>query len=91
MPELQLMGGEQDGHTVMVATSNCPEVFYAVPLADVQKIRAVQNSLDRLILRDKLAVLAYRFDKIVAIDGRVELRYVRTPELDKEQVSHCEP
>lgn len=87
MPELQLMGGEQDGHTVTVATSNCPEVFYAVPLADVEKIRAANGNLNRLILRDKLATLAYRFDKIHAIDGRVELRYVRAPEMDKEQVS----
>ena len=87
MPELQLVGGEQDGHTVRVATSNCPEVFYAVPLADVEKIRAASGNLNRLILRDKLARLAYRFDKILSIEGRVELRYVRAPELDKEQVS----
>lgn len=87
MPELQLVGGEQDGHKVTVATSNCPEVFYAVPLADVEKIRAVRGNLNRLILRDRLAILAYRFDKIHAVDGRVELRYVRAPEMDKEQVS----
>lgn len=87
MPDLQLVGGEQDGHTVRVATSNCPEVFYAVPLADVEKIRAAVGNLNRLILRDKLACLAYRFDKIVAVDGHVELRYLRAPEMDKEQVS----
>ena len=87
MPELQLVGGEQDVHTVRVATSNCPEVFYAVPLADVEKIRAASGNLNRLILRDKLARLAYRFDKILSIEGRVELRYVRAPEMDKEQVS----
>jgi hypothetical protein len=87
MPDLQLVGGEQDGHTVKVATSNMPEVFYAVPLADVEKIRSAHGNLNRLILRDKLARLAYRFDKIISIDGHVELRYVRAPEKDKEQVS----
>lgn len=89
MPELQLMGGEQDGHTVMLTTSECPEVFFAVPLADAAKIHAVRGNLKRLVMRDKLATLAYRFDCITADDGRVVLRYVRAPEMDKRVT--CEP
>lgn len=87
MPEIQLMGGEQDGHTVTTTTENCPEVFYAVPLADAQKIRETRGNLKKLVMRDKLATLAYRFDRVVAVDGRVELRYVRDPSMDKERTS----
>jgi hypothetical protein len=87
MPEIQLMGGEQDGHTVTTNTENCPEVFYAVPLADAELIRTTKGNLKKLTLRDKLATLAYRFDRVIATEGRVELRYVRDPSMDKKRSS----
>lgn len=87
MPDIQLIGGEQDGHTVTTTTENCPEIFYAVPLADGEKIRTTRGNLKKVVMRNKLAILAYRFDRVVASEGRVELRYVRDPSMDKERTS----
>lgn len=84
MPEIQLMGGEQDGHTVTIPSiSDCPEIFYAVPLADLEKIRATEGTTQRLAIREKLATLAYRFDRIHVTGDDATLRYSRAPERDK--------
>ena len=83
VPELQFVGGEQDGHTVTVSTINhCPEYFYAVPLADLEKIRAAPDVFQRLVIREKLAILAYRFERILITNRTISLRYVRHPEMD---------
>jgi hypothetical protein len=80
------MGGECDGHTVMISHGDRPEVFYAVPLLDNEKIRATKGKEAKLAVRDRLAILAYEYrddGEHRTEDGSLEFRYYRCPEKDK--------
>lgn len=79
---IQLFGGEQDGYrTTIDLRSNAPKVFYIWKAIDSEQI-AQASGKRRMVLADKLAVLAYRLDEGQE-DGSPELRYVRHAEADK--------
>lgn len=78
---LELVGGEQDGYSRELSADQIPQVFYAVPPADEEKIKATKGNDAKGVLRDKLAVLAYKYDGVKSTPG--VFRMVRTPALDK--------
>jgi hypothetical protein len=86
MPHIALYGGEQDGQLIPDAsTKERPEIYYAVPLVDDDKVKAVRGQQKKNQLREKLGVLAYKFDKEVMREGiGKEYVYVRAPQLDKK-------
>ena len=85
MPHIHLMGGEQDGQLVPNANAkNRPDVYFAVPLADDEKVKVVRGQKKKDELRERLGVLAYRFEKEIVREGiGLEYVYVRAPKLDK--------
>lgn len=85
MPHIHLVGGEQDGQLVPNAPKDRPKVYYAVPLADDAKLKSVRGQKKKDELRERLGVLAYRFEKEVVKEGiGTEFVYVRAPKLDKK-------
>jgi hypothetical protein len=85
MPRMQLFGGEKDGYgrdgeLVIPATSR-PDVFYVVPNLDEDKVSRVKSKQAKIELRDKLAVLAYKFDPDESSTDHFKM--MRCPELDK--------
>lgn len=86
MPHIHLMGGEQDGQLVPNADAkNRPEIYFAVPLVDDAKVKDERGQRKKNELREKLGVLAYRFEKEFLREGiGLEYVYVRAPKLDKK-------
>lgn len=82
---MQLCGGCQDGLDRELLPSEIPQVFYAVPTVDEEKIRNTKNNDAKRDMRDKLAVLAYKYDPVSSTPDL--FRMIRTPELDKKPVS----
>ena len=83
MPHIHLMGGEQDGQLIPNATKD-EIVYYAVPLVDDPKLKSARGK-KKEELREKLGILAYRFQKEVVKEGiGVEYVYIRAPQLDKK-------
>lgn len=77
---IQLFGGEQDGYrTTIDLRGNTPETFYIWRASDNEMI-ALATGKKRMVLADRLAVLAYRLDDR---PGRPELHYHRHAEADK--------
>lgn len=82
MPKMQLMGGEKDGLEIPMRRANDrPDIFFAVPNHDDEKIRKIKGTTNKLELRDKLAVLAYEFDP--ESSDEETFRMNRTPAKDK--------
>lgn len=82
MGTMELVGGELDGKEIpRITKASCPEVFYGVPGPDEKKIRDTKGNVAKSEMRDRLAVLAYKFDEETSTDDR--FRMVRAPELDK--------
>lgn len=83
--KMVLFGGEKDGYgqngELMVEEDARPEVFYAVPNLDEDKIKKVRGLSAKVELRDRLAVLAYKFDSDKSTSNRALM--MRAPELDK--------
>lgn len=86
MPKMMLMGGEKDGLElpIRIATDR-PDIFYAVPNNDDEKIRKIKGTTNKLELRDKLAVLAYEFDPEASDDETFRMK--RTPAKDKARIT----
>lgn len=81
---IQLFGGEQDGYRTNVdLRGSIPEMFYIWRAIDNEAIAAVTGK-QRMLLADKLAVLAYRLDDEDEQTSLAELRYVRHAEADKK-------
>ena len=79
---LHLFGGEQDGYRTNVdLRGSTPEMFYIWRACDNETI-SLANGKRRMVLADKLAVLAYRHDEEASRE--TELRYVRHSEADKK-------
>lgn len=77
---VQLFGGEQDGYRSNIELrGDIPKMFFIWPVADNETI-ALATGKKRMVLADKLAVLAYRLDQ----QTESELRYVRHAEADKK-------
>jgi hypothetical protein len=82
MPKLMLMGGEKDGLEIAIrVAADRPDIFYAVPNVDDEKIRKIKGTTNKLELRDKLAILAYEFDPEASDDETFRMK--RTPDKDK--------
>lgn len=84
MAQIHLLGGEQDGKTVPNAPMDHPDIFWAVPLLDDPKIKQTRGKLKKAELHQQLAVLAYKFNRVVAKQNiGLEYQYTRCPEMDK--------
>ena len=82
--QVQLCGGEQDGYRTNIEfRTRTPEMFFIWRAIDNETI-TLASGKDRMVLADKLAVLAYRLDDTGNQDGKSELRYVRHAEADKK-------
>ena len=78
---IQLFGGEQDGYRTNIdLRGDTPEVFFIWRATDNETI-SLATGRKRMVLADKLAVLAYRLD---GRPGRPELHYHRHAESDKK-------
>jgi hypothetical protein len=77
-----LVNGEKDGYERELSPDQIPQIFYAVPNLDETKIANTKNNDAKRELRDKLAVLAYRYDALSSTPDC--FRMIRTPELDKQ-------
>lgn len=81
---IHLYGGEQDGYrTTIDLRGDIPEMFYIWRAVDSMTI-SLATGKNRMVLADRLAVLAYRLDDANAPDGNLELRYLRHAEADKK-------
>lgn len=80
MARMSLNGGEKDGWETQISEDSRPDVFYAVPNLDEDQIKKARGEAKRE-LRDRLAILAYKFDPDTSTGGHFKMR--RCPELDK--------
>lgn len=81
MSKLQLFGGEKDGWSDNVSPDSRPDVFYAVPNLDDDLIKKAHGTKVKEDLREKLSVLAYKFDADKSTANH--FRMMRCPELDR--------
>jgi hypothetical protein len=85
MAKMVLFGGEKDGYgmdgELIISGNHRPQVFYAVPILDEDKIKKTHGHDAKRELRDKLAVLAYEFDENASTADLFVMR--RKTELDK--------
>lgn len=79
--KIVLMGGEKDGLEVLI-TGRRPDVFYAVPNLDDEKVRKVKGERARAELREKLATLAYSFSTQDQ-SSKTRIRMYRDPARDR--------
>lgn len=79
--KMVLLMGEKDGDSLELPPTDVPQIFYAVPNLDDQKIADTKGNDAKIELRDKLAVLAYKYDPVRSNPDVFVM--VRTPELDK--------
>ena len=80
---VHLFGGEQDGYRTNVdLRGDVPEMFFIWRACDSEQI-ATASGKKRMVLANKLAVLAYRLEDAENPDGKLELRYHRHADADK--------
>lgn len=88
MAKMVLFGGEKDGYgmngELNVTPEDCPEVFYAVPNADEDRIKKTKGAEAKRELREKLSVLAYQLSE----DASTPERFVMVRNADLDRVSH---
>lgn len=78
---MTLVGGEKDGLELSLSDDDAPDLYFALPNADEDKIKKTRGNEAKRELRDKLAILAYKFDPHSSSQDRYVMR--RRPELDK--------
>lgn len=85
MPKMVLYGGEKDGLGIngelIVSADSRPDVFHAVPNLDEDRIKKAKGDTAKTELRNRLAVLAYRYDPERSTANH--FKFYRAPELDK--------
>jgi hypothetical protein len=82
--QIQLFGGEQDGYRTSIdLRGEIPGMFFIWRAADNEVI-ALASGRKRVLLADKLAVLAYRLADEDSQTSTSELRYVRHAKADKK-------
>jgi hypothetical protein len=87
MPTIRLYGGECDGLGQKVPFTERPDIFYAVPLLVMEEIKkSAISALQKQVATDKARRLAYKFEKIRAVDKELEYCYRRCAEKDKPEV-----
>lgn len=78
---IQLWYGEQDGYRTNIdLRGSVPEMFYIWRACDNETV-AKASGKQRMVLADKLAVLAYKLD---GDPEAPQLRYIRHAESDKK-------
>jgi hypothetical protein len=85
MPKMQLMLGEKDGLDIPIRAEYRPDIFYAVPNDDDEKIRKTKGTNAKQEMRDKLARLAYEYDPDTSTNE--VFRMVRVPSKDKARIT----
>lgn len=81
---IQLFGGEQDGYRTNIdLRGDVPSTFFIWRAIDNEAI-TLATGKNRMVLADKLAVLAYRLDDDAFQSNHTELRYVRHANADKK-------
>jgi hypothetical protein len=84
---IQLFGGEQDGYRTNIdLRGETPKIFFIWRASDNERI-STETGKNRMVLADKLAVLAYAFvgeKPKTGVPGDRELRYVRRAASDKK-------
>lgn len=84
---IQLFGGEQDGYRTNVdLRGEVPELFFIWRASDNEVI-SMASGRKRMLLADKLAVLAYKLTDQVhkpGVANETELRYLRHAAADKK-------
>lgn len=78
---MSLVGGEKDGLELSLSDDDAPDLYFALPNADEDKVKKTRGNEAKRELRDKLATLAYKFDPHSSTQDRFVMR--RRPELDK--------
>lgn len=63
MAKMVLFNGEKDGWFMEMEPEDRPDVFYAVPNLDEDKVKKAKGNQAKLELRDRLSTLAYVYDK----------------------------
>lgn len=81
---IQLFGGEQDGYRTSVdLRGKTPDMFFIWRACDNERI-AIATGKKRMLLADRLAVLAYKLAGQASRPEDTELRYVRHATADKK-------
>ena len=83
--KMYLFGGEKDGDVVPISAEDRPDVFFAVPNLDMDKITKTKGTEAKRETRDRLAILAYQFDPQASGPNRFVMR--RNAALDKVRSS----
>lgn len=83
---VHLYGGEQDGFRRKIALrTKPPKKFYIWHVNDAARIDEMKGK-ERMILQNRLAVMAYELFDDVDLSGERELRYRRLESADKVAV-----
>lgn len=85
MTKMVMFGGEKDGLEVPITATARPDVFYAVPNLDDEKVKRARGERAKQELRERLSVLAYKFDPEKSSGNRY--RMYRAPALDRVPAS----
>lgn len=80
---VHLYGGEQDGYRRRIELkTKAPQKFFIWRAADEKRIDAAKGK-ERMVLQNKLAVMAYALFDDLDVNGERELRYKRLETADK--------
>lgn len=80
---VHLYGGEQDGFRRRIALrTRPPKKFYIWHVNDAAKIDEMKGK-ERMVIQNRLAVMAYELFDDVNLSGERELRYRRLESADK--------
>jgi hypothetical protein len=85
VPTLHLFGGEMDGYRQQVEFLTRPDIFYAVPLLEMEDIKKLRNPASRQHAIKTRGRLAYKFWQVSATEEAIEYRYQRVPDMDPPQ------
>lgn len=77
MPWICLYGDECDGYRQKVSFLERPDIYYAVPLLDMEDIKAIKDPKSKEAAFKDRARLAYTFWEMVATEEDIEYRYQR--------------
>jgi hypothetical protein len=84
MPTIRLYGGECDGYGQKVPFTERPDIFYAVPLAEMESIKkTIKSPLAKQVAIERAKRLAYVFHRTRKSDDGLEYCYQRCAEKDK--------
>lgn len=78
MPWLVLYNGEADGYRQKVSFLERPDIYYAVPLLDMEDIKTIKDDKARDAAFKSRGRLAYTYWEMKAVEDEVEYRYKRT-------------